>query len=93
MSISDADKQDAIDGYVHYSRVLDLDDLKEFYRDLDFTDLINVRHVLADADLTDEEQAIVEQADQRLREAFDEETLRRYVDYDMGRLPLREWWG
>mgnify|MGYP006296398521 CR=1 FL=1 len=50
MSISDADKQDALDGYVDYSRVLDLDDLKEFYRDLDCAALINVRHVLTDAD-------------------------------------------
>jgi hypothetical protein len=92
MSISDADKEDALQGYIRYSRILDRDDLKRFYEDLDFTDLCNVRDLIADIELTEQEQTLVDQADDRLRETFDEQTLQLYADY-FPTLPIRDWWG
>lgn len=92
MPISEANKKEALEGYLHYSRILDNDDLKRFYRDLDFTALCNVRDLLAEADLTEDEEQLVTKADDRLRESFDTETLQLYADY-FPELPIRDWWG
>ena len=92
MSITDTDKEDAIQGYVCYSQVLDLDGLQEFYEDLDFLDLCNLRDLIADIDLSEREQQLVKQADDRLSDSFDGQTLQLYANY-FPTLPIRDWWG
>lgn len=82
----------AVDGYIHYSKVLDNEGLGEMYHDYDFTDLCNVRSLIDDMDLDAEEQATVASADARLADAFDAETLQLYADY-FPDLPIKEWWG
>ena len=92
MTVSEANKKEALDGYLRYSRVLDSDDLRRFYEDLDFTALCNVRDLLTEADLTTDEEQLVTRADDRLRKSFDSETLQLYADY-FPTLPIRDWWG
>ena len=92
MSISEANKEDAIEGYRHYSKTLDNSALREFHTDLDSTDLCNVRSLLEDASLSESEAASIEKADTRLVRAFDAEILGKYAEA-FPELPIRDWWG
>lgn len=87
----DVDKEKVLAAYQFYSNELNLDDLKEFRRDQDFTALCHVREVLSKLDLTHDEAQLVYDADCRLAAAFDTATLTSYADYYPD-LPIREWW-
>jgi hypothetical protein len=81
-----------LEQYLHHSRVLDNEGLREFWRDGDYSLVCSNRQGISEMDLDEEAVAKVEAADERLREAFDPETLEKYA-YDFPTMPIREWWG
>jgi len=81
-----------LEQHLHYSRVLDNEGLRRFWRDGDYSLVCSNQQGISEMDLDEEAAAKVEAADERLREAFGPETLEKYA-YDFPTMPIREWWG
>jgi len=81
-----------LDQYLHHSRTLDNEGLKEFYVDGDFGLLCSNRMALSEMNLSEEKINAVQAADDRLASSFDSLTLKKYED-QFPTMPIRDWWG
>lgn len=89
---TDFDIAQAIAKLQNYASIATPDELDDLYSTFGFADLCVARMGIDQADLTEEQQTAVAQADQILKSSFTPAILKLYADY-FPSFPIREWWG
>lgn len=91
--MKEKDYQSVYDYYMHLAKLIvgeGTSKLEAFYEDGDVSLFVCYRTILAEADLSQEDETELRKIDQKIAELFTPELLEEYEIYDSG---ARKWWG